>query len=240
MKKKVKLDKDILNDLVEFYNEQYEYKIDKRKAIMLCELGKKLMADLWNLLVIEQKVEVNEYYRICPYGPFELAFANTNQGNASFRDSVVRLSSGDILDYGGGDGSLSIRIAEKGAFVTYVDIDSINMDFAKWKFERACVNIKILEGMKDQDEIWTNHYDTVICIEVIEHVLDPEELLRKLVAAIKPGGKLIITRLECPGPTPDLPLHFRLPFDGKRLLVELGLQETVGAFNGDRSLWIKV
>lgn len=233
------VDVQVLRDLVDFYNETNDYKINLHEAMALCQLGKRLMADLWNLLSPHSPDEIAHYYKLCPYSPFELAYANSNEGNMRFRKKVKSLASGRVLDYGGGDGSLSLDIAKRGAKVTYVDVESVNMKFAKWRFNKSESDIEVLDAFKDQDLIWHKQYDLIICIEIIEHVVDPEKLIKSLIKCLKPQGRLIITRLECPGPTADLPLHFKLPFDGKMLLKTEGLEEQPGAFEGDRSLWFK-
>lgn len=39
----------------------------------------------------------------------------------------------------------------------------------------------------------SNTFDAVICIEVLEHVVDPFQAIRELTRVLKPGGKLLLT-----------------------------------------------
>lgn len=236
---RIKIDKELLKDIVEFHNQINDFKITYEEGVMLCKLGKKLMADLWNIMKPKTEEEIQKYYEICLYGLFELVYAHANEGNRKFREKVVALSLYEVLDYGGGAGSLSMMLAERGINVTYVDVPSINMEFAKWAFKKRGYNIEVLDAYSDQEKIWQKTYDTILCIELIEHVYNPKYLLEKLASNLRKGGKLIITRLNCPGPTVDLPLHFKLSFNAENLLISHGLSKKEGAFEGDRDLWIK-
>jgi 2-polyprenyl-3-methyl-5-hydroxy-6-metoxy-1,4-benzoquinol methylase len=236
---KVRIDKRLLQYLVDFYNINNEYKLTLDDAVCLCKLGKRLMADWWSVIDPISDEEVRKFYQTCPYSLFELIYAHGNLGFRSFRDEVAEIAEGDVLDYGGGDGSLSMRLREKGLRVTYVDIPSISKDFASWVFRKRGMDIDVLDALEDSEIIWGRQYDTVLSIEVIEHVTNPTDLLEKLANSLRNRGKLIITRLSCPGPTAEWPMHFRLPIDGEAFLSSCGLVKEENAFDGDRSLWVK-
>lgn len=46
-------------------------------------------------------------------------------------------------------------------------------------------------------DIADNHFDNVLCTEVLEHVKDPRKALDELVRVLKPGGRLILTAPFC-------------------------------------------
>ena len=60
-------------------------------------------------------------------------------------------------------------------------------------------------------------FDTVVCLNVLEHVRDPMIALRNLYSALEPGGRAVIYVPQGPGPLfvarrgarPPLPLHPR-------------------------------
>jgi 2-polyprenyl-3-methyl-5-hydroxy-6-metoxy-1,4-benzoquinol methylase len=236
---KVRIDRRLLQNLVDFHNLNNDHKLTFDEAVSLCKLGKRLMADWWSIIDPKNDEEVRNFYQTCPYSLFELIYAHGNLGFRSFRDKVAEIAVGDVLDYGGGDGSLSMRLRERGLRVTYVDIPSTSKDFASWVFRKRGLNIDVLDAFEDSEIIWGRQYDTVLCIEVIEHVTNPTDLLGRLTRSLRNGGKLIITRLNCPGPTAEWPMHFRLPIDGEAFLSSCGLVKEENAFDGDRSLWVK-
>lgn len=233
-RRKIKIDKELLQDIVEYHNETNDLKITFKEAVMLCKLGKKLMADLWNIMDPRTSKEVRKYYEICPYGLFELVYAH---GTPWYRgiviNEVLKYSSGKVLNYGGGIGHLSLILAKKGLNVTYVDVQSVNMQFAKWLFEKYSSDIEVLDAENDQTIIWGNNYDTILCIATIEHVLNPKYVIEKMCKCLNDMGRLIITDLENPGSTAEFPFHREMPFNARKLL------NSYGIFNIYGNVWLK-
>jgi SAM-dependent methyltransferase len=76
-----------------------------------------------------------------------------------------------ILDFGSGPGRLADELASRGYQVTAVE--------------------PMVHGyLKDQPK---DIFDTVICIEVIEHLLNLEEEFKEIDSRLKPGGVIIIS-----------------------------------------------
>ena len=119
---------------------------------------------------------------------------------------------------GGGIGDLSLKIAEKGLDITYADIGKRNIEFAEWVFKKRGFNIKVLDLDKDLDLL--EEYDTIICIDVIEHVPDQEVVLNRLARHLRGNGRLIITKLNW---IDDDPMHLKMNFDAEKLLNSLGV-----------------
>ena len=223
---RVIMDRELIKNLMEFFDLSYD------ETICMLKLGRKLLVDFWNLLNPKTEDEILKFYEIVPYDTFSLAFWHMSRSQRKFREEVVRCSFGDVLDYGGGIGELCVKLAEKGLNVTYGDVKGKNMEFAKWLFKKKGLSIKVVDLVKDYNKL--EKYDTIICIDVIEHTLQPEVLLRRLAEHLRTGGKLIITNLSCCGPTQERPMHFKIDFDAEKLLNALGL------FKADREwLWTK-
>ena len=51
------------------------------------------------------------------------------------------------------------------------------------------------------------HYDAVLLTQVLEHVPDPEKVLREIRRILKPGGKLLVS-VPLNGPLHGQPWHF--------------------------------
>jgi ubiquinone biosynthesis O-methyltransferase len=97
-----------------------------------------------------------------------------------------------ILDVGCGDGVLSYFLAKKGGDVTGIDISEKAIGFAKEK----CKDINNLEfkvasvyKLPFSDET----FDYVVSSEVIEHIAEPEKMLRGIKRVWNKKGKVIIT-----------------------------------------------
>jgi len=94
-----------------------------------------------------------------------------------------------LLDIGCGDGIFSILA--KGKYKNYYGCDISEVALRKAS-ELGCIVKKI---NLDKEEIvdWEKDFDYVICLDVIEHVFDPEYLVKNINNALKIGGKLIIS-----------------------------------------------
>jgi len=95
---------------------------------------------------------------------------------------------GDIIDYGCGAGALA----------PYCDVDSyIGIDI---DIEVIAIAKKLNPGFIFQSDFPDNRlYDVIVSLAVIEHVNDPENLLKKFKSVLKNDGKIVLTT-----PTPSV------------------------------------
>jgi 2-polyprenyl-3-methyl-5-hydroxy-6-metoxy-1,4-benzoquinol methylase len=91
-----------------------------------------------------------------------------------------------VLDVGAGAGAFSQRLADLGYSVTALDVDP-----QKWiPKDIPFLVLDIDKGIKASV---ANTYDSVCCLEVIEHVENPWNLLREIYSVTKPGGYLLLS-----------------------------------------------
>jgi len=96
---------------------------------------------------------------------------------------------GRVLDYGCGNGAFLQRLAARGADCTGVDIDA----------ERVAVGVpevrhRLTAIQPDEPLPFPNgSFDTVVILEVIEHVRDERAVLSELGRVLAPGGHLLLT-----------------------------------------------
>ncbi|HQR37233.1 MAG TPA: methyltransferase domain-containing protein, partial [Blastocatellia bacterium] len=64
-------------------------------------------------------------------------------------------------------------------------------------------------------------FDTIISLDVFEHLARPEPVIEALVGRLAPGGRLIVTAAF--GPTKAHPMHFDHEIDLAAMFTELGL-----------------
>ncbi len=94
----------------------------------------------------------------------------------------------NVLIYGDGLGFDSLALAQAGQRVTYFEVSERCQQFAQAMFQREGVSINILN---DPEAIEREAYDAVVCLDVLEHVPDPPQLVQELSRAIRVGGALI-------------------------------------------------
>lgn len=113
-----------------------------------------------------------------------------------------------ILDVGCGDGYFgSILQRETNSAVYGIDISS---SAVKKAIEKG-IKAKVCNLNTKKIPFASESFDICVCSEIIEHVLDPDELLNEINRVLKKGGLLIVT-------TPNL-----ASWDNKLLLL-LGYQ----------------
>src|SRR5439155_742558 len=95
---------------------------------------------------------------------------------------------GDFCEYGCGVAPITawLRPRFPGWRYTLVDLPSPTLDFARWRFRRFA-NVEAREPGLGADLPLTRDYDAIACLEVLEHVINPLEVVRHLVAHLKPG-----------------------------------------------------
>ena len=91
------------------------------------------------------------------------------------------------LDYGSGIGTTAIRLAEAGYQVTVADVPGKTLDFAKHRVLRRGLTVDIIEIPDSTPEL-NGPYDVIVCIDVLEHVPNPDRVLKALAGNLRSGG----------------------------------------------------
>jgi len=95
------------------------------------------------------------------------------------------------LDVGCGEGGLTRMLWEKGYKSFGIDVDQEKIETAKKRFGATELNFEMQDAaaLKFPDK----SFDLVLCLELIEHIDDPEGLLIEIARVLKPGGTLVIS-----------------------------------------------
>jgi ubiquinone/menaquinone biosynthesis C-methylase UbiE len=91
-----------------------------------------------------------------------------------------------VLDFGCGTGTHGIACAQKKATVFFYDISAkmLHITYARIAMRR-------LDGawlIRDKEKIEDNFFDTILCTDVLEHIVDPVETIRDFIKWLKVGG----------------------------------------------------
>ena len=100
-----------------------------------------------------------------------------------------------VLDVGCGGGLVSEGLSKIGATVTGIDFIKENIKVAKMHAKKN--NLKINYFVKDfEKEKITSKYDVIIILEVLEHLKNWEEFIKKIKISLNRNGTLIISTIN--------------------------------------------
>jgi len=112
-------------------------------------------------------------------------------------DKTIGLKGKKILDVGCGGGILSESMAAKGAIVTGIDLGEELIDVAELHSLDTGVNVDYqtisVEQLASQQAA---SFDSVTCMEMLEHVPDPIAIIEACATLVKPGGYVFLSTLN--------------------------------------------
>ncbi|MFL2723843.1 MAG: bifunctional 2-polyprenyl-6-hydroxyphenol methylase/3-demethylubiquinol 3-O-methyltransferase UbiG [Gammaproteobacteria bacterium] len=145
--------------------------------------------------------EVNKFAEIAekwwdPTGDFKPLHV-INPLRANYIDKKSPINGLKVLDVGCGGGLLAEALDAKGAKVTAIDVTDANIEVAKLHAKKMQVDINYkLITAEDLAKKESKSYDVVSCLEVIEHVPDPGQLIKACADLLKPGGQMFLSTLN--------------------------------------------
>jgi 2-polyprenyl-6-hydroxyphenyl methylase/3-demethylubiquinone-9 3-methyltransferase len=108
-----------------------------------------------------------------------------------------RLEGRDVLDVGCGGGLLSEAMARKGARVTGLDMATELLKVAELHSLETGVAVRYLLQSAEQHAVdHAGGYDVVTCMEMLEHVPDPAQVVVALAALVRPGGHVFLSTIN--------------------------------------------
>lgn len=102
-----------------------------------------------------------------------------------YMEVVLRMFEGredgqKTLDIPAGNGLLAARLRERGHHVVCADINREKPDY-------------VLADMNERLPFAEGEFDAVVCLEGLEHTLDPAALIGELCRVTRPGGRVILS-----------------------------------------------
>ena len=120
-----------------------------------------------------------------------------NPLRANYIKDKIELLDKDILDVGCGGGLLSEALHDFGANVTGIDAAGPGIQVAKIHAKENNKNISYFEKTAEElNKKNSESFDIITCLEVLEHVPDPKELVNTCINLLKPKGFLFLSTIN--------------------------------------------
>jgi 2-polyprenyl-6-hydroxyphenyl methylase/3-demethylubiquinone-9 3-methyltransferase len=113
-------------------------------------------------------------------------------------DSLASLPGKAVLDIGCGGGILAEAMARRAAQVTGIDLASKPLGVARLHaLETGVENIEYVEVSAEAlAEARPAAFDVVTCMEMLEHVPEPESVVQACATLVRPGGWVFFSTLN--------------------------------------------
>lgn len=115
----------------------------------------------------------------------------------NFIEEHVNIQNQQVLDVGCGGGILSEALAMSGANVTGIDMSEAALNVAKSHAKKNKLKIKYEYSFGEEfSKKHLGKFDIVTCMELLEHVPDPENLIKACADLTKPGGFIFFSTIN--------------------------------------------
>ncbi len=164
-------------------------------------LGRMDAATLWERKPRTGEDDYRSFYAETDYFVLRQMYYHRNDCYHGIAASLRRAGrQGDFCEYGGGVGPVTAWLRPRFPQWRYtlVDLASPMPGFARWRFRKSPTGETREPGL-GPDLPLTKAYDVITCLDVLEHVVNPLQVVRHLAEHLKPGGTLHLNFIRAPG-----------------------------------------
>jgi len=120
-----------------------------------------------------------------------------NPLRTKFITDAVDLAGRKVLDVGCGGGILTEALAKCGAQATGIDLSKDSIEAAKIHASQQGLNIDYrYENIEETASKYAGEFDAITCMEMLEHVPDPDKIIAACTKLLKPGGHAFFSTIN--------------------------------------------
>jgi len=109
----------------------------------------------------------------------------------------VQLTGAEVVDIGCGGGILAESMAKAGATVTGIDMAEGPLAVARLHQHESGAEVDYRQATAEElASEAAESFDIVTCLEMLEHVPDPSEVIRSCAELVKPGGHVFFSTIN--------------------------------------------
>lgn len=122
------------------------------------------------------------------------AMASAPKFNRWMAETIMPYVGEKVLEIGAGIGNMTRQICPRRKFYVATDLEPEYVESLKKRFQhRPAVSTWRLDGERAEDfGPFQSQLDTVICLNVLEHIRDDAGTLARIRTILQPGGRLIL------------------------------------------------
>lgn len=122
---------------------------------------------------------------------------DVNPTRVNFIGSLIPVTHQRILDVGCGAGILTEALAQKGAHMVGLDLAQDSINAAKVRAQTQNLNIEYTaQSLETYGECSKDKFDAIVCMELLEHVDEPQKMITHMVNLLKPSGYMFLSTLN--------------------------------------------
>ncbi len=122
------------------------------------------------------------------------ALSSATQFNRWMANTIEPYAGRKVLEIGAGMGNMTRHLCPRRQLYVATDVNAGYADHLRNLFRhRPSVHVARLDATDPQDFVpFEQQMDTVVCLNVLEHIEDDAATLRSIMTLLEPGGRLIL------------------------------------------------